>query len=410
MRVILVFLLVFYPTVISWKTPKTKSCDTAKDPVQCEAQMQSFEAEYAQGLGRTLAISKRQAEITGLHRTLWRVEDCTVNPSLHEWVFAPWKGANSTSLLTATSKPLLMTWCGSGRHGFRFVVVQRYREGWKQVKSSDVVERLSPYRVPASVAGLGFSDPRVFADTSCKNQTSLRLVYCVKGKQNLAFQPSVELVSYNEAVDSLHLGRIGTLLDINATTSGLGEKNWSPFTYRGNTYYVYSIAPDHKIVSSYNQPLCEGEERQTMQFIHSTPFPSNFSWQWGHLRGGTPAVLVDGVVGPRYLSVFHSSTRYHHKAVRSYFMGAYLFSSEPPFGITHITPEPLVPRNLGHFYNKTELGWAYGGLDFVVFPVGLVLLDNETLALSVGINDNRCYLLELGLRPLIQSMIQTNNK
>ena len=141
-----------------------------------------------------------------------------------------------------------------------------------------------------------------------------------------------------------------------------------------------------------------------MRVLHSTPFPSNFTWRWGHIRGGTPSVLITppGAHGPKYLAFFHSQARPHHKGVKTYFMGAYLFSPDPPFAITHVTPEPLVPP--GHMYNETELGWTYPNLDFVVFPMGLVLLDAATLALSLGVNDNRCYIVEMGLDALVNNM------
>ena len=96
------------------------------------------------------------------------------------------------------------------------------------------------------------------------------------------------------------------------------------------------------------------------------------------------------------------SSNFSYLSVRSYFMGAYLFASHTPFDITHITPEPQVPHNLGHL-NYYRAGLAYGWLDFVVLPVGLALLDDEMLALSIGINETRCYFPELGLRRLVKA-------
>ena len=36
--------------------------------------------------------------------------------------------------------------------------------------------------------------------------------------------------------------------------------------------------------------------------------------------------------------------------------------------------------------------------------MGLVLLDAATLALSLGVNDNRCYIVEMGLDALVNNM------
>jgi hypothetical protein len=285
-------------------------------------------------------------------------------------------------------------------------------DGWRLIKESDVVERVSPRRQPVAVGGFIFSDPRLFSDTDCKNQTSrlLRMIYYEPAGPKNVFQPTLELHTYNPKIDSLHLGPRSTRLDITQATDAMkSEKNWSPFEWHSRTFFVYSIFPDHKIVAPLSEPNCDDGSKETlrsMRFVHSTPFPANFSWAWGHLRGGSPAILVEtpDSSGPKYLSFFHSQSRFHHRTVKSYFMGAYLFSSEPPFYITHIMQEPLVPR--GDFYNVTELGWAFGNLDFVVFPMGLVLLDNATLALSLGVNDKRCYILEIGLLPLIRSMVR----
>lgn len=139
-----------------------RSCSAAKDPAQCEAKVRSFQQAYPRELEKTLEISRRQAK-TGLYRAQWRIEGCSINPSLHEWIFPPWKGATSPG--EATSRPLLMTWCGQGRYGFRFIVVQRFVNGWRRVKESDVVERLSPHRQPANAEGFYFSDPRLVAES-----------------------------------------------------------------------------------------------------------------------------------------------------------------------------------------------------------------------------------------------------
>lgn len=54
-------------------------------------------------------------------------------------------------------------------------------------------------------------------------------------------------------------------------------------------------------------------------------------WEFGAPRGGTPALLVNG----EYLAFFHSKKRvFKHgttSKIGTYFMGAYTFSSEPPF-------------------------------------------------------------------------------
>lgn len=114
------------------------------------------------------------------------------------------------------------------------------------------------------------------------------------------------------------------------------QKNWSPFDfcpkcvfssgsadpnrsapYNATLLFVYSIQP-HTIVQAYPTSMI-GEFTAEVAFKTVT-VDADF-WQWGEMRGGTPALLV----GDKYLAFFHSSGRLSHKHVITYVMGAYMF-------------------------------------------------------------------------------------
>jgi hypothetical protein len=67
-------------------------------------------------------------------------------------------------------------------------------------------------------------------------------------------------------------------------------------------------------------------------------------WKYGEARGGTPSLLIDTPYGPRYVAFFHSQCKCALPSILTYYFGAYLFNAEPPFEITHMTPEPIIPE------------------------------------------------------------------
>ena len=377
--------------------------------------MEAFGPKYILGLERTLSISRRQALDGTLHLHQWQVDVCRRNPSLHEWTFDPWRGYNSSQ--QAMSKPMLMSWCVKGKHPCYFVVVQRFKRpgGWRVIKEADLLERSDPRRpfVEPGQHGNGWSDLRIFSDPRGKH---LRVIYYDAKPPNKYFQPWTDWLFYKSTIDSLHVGPASTWLETQswskrhaAITVPLSQKNWSPFVWNDTVYFIYSSIPKHRIAATVSRDFDEGGHigGQAVELdVFTSLAPASFHWDWGDIRGGTPAELIETPeTGVKYLTFFHSQARAHHPAIKTYFMGAYLFEPFPPFRISHISAEPLVPS--GGFYNESAFGWAYGNLDYVVFPMGLVVLDaNSTVVVSVGLNDAKCFLLELGLRALVRTMVK----
>jgi predicted GH43/DUF377 family glycosyl hydrolase len=164
------------------------------------------------------------------------------------------------------------------------------------------------------------------------------------------------------------------------------EKNWIPFEWDKTLLLSYSITP-HEILYP---NLLDG----TCYFCHQTTSP--VSWNFGTLRGGTPALLVDG----EYLAFFHSSS-YMESAVSygwnlyHYFTGAYTFSANPPFELKKISSKPIVADN---FYTASYSNKR------VIFPGGFAVCD-DLIYMAYGKDDFEMWIATIDKRALMDSLV-----
>lgn len=185
------------------------------------------------------------------------------------------------------------------------------------------------------------------------------------------------------------------ILNFDGESDTRDEKNWVPFIFKNNLLLGYSILP-HTIFS-YRKLGSNG-----CQEMASTS--GSIQWDWGELRGGTPALLVDG----EYLAFFHSSIEMKSlqsdgNKIEHYFMGAYTFSPQPPFSITNISPEPIIAKN---FYSGTVYQ-TWKPLR-VVFPGGFVFDDNYVW-LTYGRQDHEVWVAKLDKAGLYGSLVPVMN-
>ncbi len=129
-------------------------------------------------------------------------------------------------------------------------------------------------------------------------------------------------------------------------------------------------------------------------------------WQWGEMRGGTPAVLIND---HSYLTFFHSSSHIAHKDVVTYVMGAYLFERNPPFAITHMSAEPIMHETFMDWKLGVTRGWPKVKVDFVTFPVGFIF-DSKHIYVSYGRNDAESCILTLNRKGLLDSLKPVRTK
>lgn len=180
------------------------------------------------------------------------------------------------------------------------------------------------------------------------------------------------------------------LLDFDGDENNKFEKNWVPFEYNDYLLLSYTIFP-HKVFL----PLFGERKCVTVDYSEGLNH-----WKWGDVRGGSPALKVDH----QYLSFFHSSkvissVQSEGKPITHYFMGAYTFSSQPPFKINKISPEPIVGRN---FYNgKAHQTWKPLR---VVFPMGFVF-DEKYIWVTYGRQDYEVWVVKLDKQGLLKSLV-----
>ena len=162
--------------------------------------------------------------------------------------------------------------------------------------------------------------------------------------------------------------------------------------------FIYSVIP-HRIVQLL--PTDKADEMKGST-VSVTRLVEDRFWPYGELRGGTNAVRI----GDKYLTFFHSSNKHIIQVrIMTYFMGAYLFDAKPPFAITHVTPEPIIHPAL---INDT-LEWAYKGVDFVIFPMGLIVNDTH-ITVSIGRNDRESWMMTLHRGPFLESLKKVDSK
>ncbi len=168
------------------------------------------------------------------------------------------------------------------------------------------------------------------------------------------------------------------------------EKNWTPFDYCGNLLLSYGINPHRILLPNFSSTYADT--------LFSTK--QEIKWDYGELRGGTPALLDDD----EYLSFFHSSKlmpskHSNGKPVLHYFMGAYTFNKEPPFEVTKISETPIIATG---FYEGINYE-PYWKPVRVVFPCGFVI-DEHYVYVAYGRQDHEIWIIKLDKQGLKNSL------
>ncbi len=188
-----------------------------------------------------------------------------------------------------------------------------------------------------------------------------------------------------------NLQHIEKLSNFEGETPTKREKNWVPFDYNGEMLLSYSLSPHIVFKPHLGTDSCE-----TVVMTQK-----DIPWNWGDLRGGTTGLKINDT---EYLSFFHSSIpmeSVHSNGVTMphYFMAAYTFSSEYPFEITSISPEPIFGTN---FYHGAEYQRYWGSIR-CVFPCGHIV-DGDYIWISYGRQDHEVWIVKLDKQGLLNSL------
>lgn len=143
------------------------------------------------------------------------------------------------------------------------------------------------------------------------------------------------------------------------------EKNWSPFEYNNELYFVYQFYP-HTIL------LCDTTSGVCVKKYESTFDSKN------KVGGGAPAALITWKNNTYYLGVAHYRDPY-----KNFF---YIFRSEPPFNIISVGE----PFSVSTYH--------------IEFCSGL-LVDNDTITVSIGINDCNGVMVRFSLQEVMDSLV-----
>lgn len=302
---------------------------------------------------------------------------------------------------------------------------------WKVVKTVDNFELFDRHVPPKVRQQLHLGDPRLFI---FRGRFFVFHVATV-GRKEQRFQLSE--MFYSHSIDAFYtLSSPGTRLDISHESQG-SQKNWMPFVFdfsklrinvptynltflnghsngtipffpdeEEDVLFIFSVEP-HRIL--YGRSIFANDQdgklpdSVKLHSVAETKFVPSESvprfWDYGPPHGSTPPKLIDTKHGTKYLTFFHSHDFESTFQTMTYYMGAYLFDPMPPFGITHMTPEPIICNAC---YNETG-GWAFKNIDYIIFPMNFVVR-NEQIIVSLGKNDRSGMLLLLDRVGLIDYM------
>jgi predicted GH43/DUF377 family glycosyl hydrolase len=165
----------------------------------------------------------------------------------------------------------------------------------------------------------------------------------------------------------------------------LWEKNWSPFVWNDQFLLSYSLNPHEVVTIDWSSGHC-------LPLFNTE---ASIEWPWGEIRGGTPALLVDG----EYLAFFHTykvmvSKASNNKKLYHYFMGAYMFSADPPFNFTRVSTMPINDKT---FYVQSKKPKR------VIYPGGFIL-SGDKIFLAYGKDDCEVWIAVIDKEQLINSL------
>jgi hypothetical protein len=179
------------------------------------------------------------------------------------------------------------------------------------------------------------------------------------------------------------------------------EKNWSPFLMNGEVHYITHVNPLTIVKLADPQPpvVAElGNRNRLVQVVSKdNPFYNldKKVW-WSEVEGGSNAIIISE---HRYLSFFHMVRQFKDSEYRTYFFGAYVFSTASlPYRVVEVSSLPII---VPEWY----IGKPYGvyNIDYMVNPTSLFLIGDE-LTLTICRNNGDGIVLKFKLETLLSSL------
>eukprot|EP01038_Epipyxis_sp_PR26KG_P011749 gene11749-15721_t len=180
------------------------------------------------------------------------------------------------------------------------------------------------------------------------------------------------------------------------------QKNWVPFNYKNSVYYLVRINPMHVVNILDHTQVNDLNSDVISTLSISKTLARDIPWKFGELRGGSNAVLVNNTY---YLAFFHSIHTLPLFNTKTYYIGAYTFSAEPPFSMLSISPFPVYDPFI---YSGKWINVRNTVANYVPYPTGIILKD-DILTLSFGKNDESGFVGRIKLGKLLKNMVPVNN-
>lgn len=246
------------------------------------------------------------------------------------------------------------------------------------------------------------TSPAQKMDTHCQSPADGRLLFCgeklycvygntipSKAEEHPIWRIWVAEVQEEKGLFTLYMPT--KLTQFQGESPNKDEKNWAPFVYDNTLLLTQHLKPHRVLRAQVGLPSC------TAFSLH----PTKNIWRWGPLRGGTPALLIQG----RYLAFFHSAQwmrSKHSQGLNSYhyFMGAYTFSPTPPFAIESISVNPIVGE---HFYSGAQYPPHWNKPVQAIFPCGLAERGPHLLV-AYGRQDHEIWIATFDTQMLLTSL------
>jgi predicted GH43/DUF377 family glycosyl hydrolase len=288
-------------------------------------------------------------------------------------------------------------------HSFRIVWLPSSKLSYSNIETN--LEQLSQLDFAAlpqlTLAG---EDPRLFVSES-NNTMKLMVVYATRYPRKLPeIRMSYTMLTFTG--ETISHGSVKTF-NYEAERGREDQKNWSPFNYAGRVYYISSGQP-HRITAQADTTELSLDIVKARTVSTSKVGGLERFWKHGEIRGGSPAVLLNG----SYITFFHSSVIPPETGdvLRTYVFGAYLFEKDPPFAIKAMTKHPIIHESM-YTGPWTNLPQSYYHIDYVAFPMSILLSeDQKSIHLIYGHQDVNGWVAKIDVTLLLESMTRVNTE
>lgn len=269
-----------------------------------------------------------------------------------------------------------------------------FQLGWMNETTFSVDENINLFGINSSTTIKSYpfnrrkEDPRLLV----LKDNSLLISYTAKASLFSTIMQCFIRATLNPITNTVEFKDTWLMYDQERNLTG---KNWIPMQHKHRLMFIVHINP--MIVL---EVVGKGEGHKAITKVVSNSSFVNLPWdpEFGdEIRGGTPAVLVRGV----YLSFFHTVQLHERYRLRSYYMGAMTLCPDHPFNILSMSSFPIIDKGWNLYQNQ----WLGRGMDYVVFPTGIVVDETETFVfVSFGHQDKHAGVMKMNITTLLDSL------